>query len=305
MSAAEPTTPRTTEPKGRVERIEAGNRFTVSAAPRALRFLLSELRIIFTRRRNIAGLVVLAAVPILIAVAVKVSSNDGGGGGGGPSFIDSITQNGLFVAFAALVVELPLFLPLAVATIAGDAVAGEANQGTLRYLLTVPAGRTRLLGIKYLSIIIFSLVATAVVALSGTLIGLILFGGGPVTLLFGSQISFAAALGRLGLAVLYLAAGFAALGSLGLFISTLTEQPIGATVAIVLVNVAMFVCDTISQLDWLHPYLLTHWWTSFGDLLRDPISTDSIGRGLITAAVYAVVFWLAAWARFAGKDISS
>ncbi len=78
-----------------------------------------------------------------------------------------------------------------------------------------------------------------------------------------------------------------------MFISTLTEQPIGATVAIVLINVAMFVCDTISQLDWLHPYLLTHWWTSFGDLLRDPISTDSISRGLITAAVYAVVFWLA------------
>ena len=302
MSAAEPTTPAKTAPNGRVDRLETGSRFTVSAAPRALRFLLSELRIIFTRRRNIAGLAVLAAVPILIAVAVRVSSDNGGGG---PSFIDSITQNGLFVAFAALVVELPLFLPLAVATIAGDAVAGEANQGTLRYLLTVPAGRTRLLGVKYLSIIIFSVVATAVVALSGTLIGLILFGGGPVTLLFGSQISFAAALGRLGLAVLYLAAGFAALGALGLFISTLTEQPIGATVAIVLVNVAMFVCDTITQLDWLHPYLLTHWWTSFGDLLRDPISTDSISRGLITAAVYAVVFWLAAWARFAGKDILS
>ena len=301
MSAAEPDLPgpRT----GTVDRVEVGTRFAVSATPRPLRFLLSELRIIFTRRRNIASLVVLAVVPILIAIAVKVSRN--GGGGGGPSFIDSITQNGLFVAFAALVVELPLFLPLAVATIAGDAVAGEANQGTLRYLLTVPAGRTRLLGVKYLSIIIFSVVATAIVAIAGTLIGLILFGGGPVSLLFGSQISFAAALGRLGLAVLYLAAGFAALGALGLFISTLTEQPIGATVAIVLVNVAMFVCDTISQLDWLHPYLLTHWWTSFGDLLRDPISTDSISRGLITAAIYAVVFWLAAWARFSSKDISS
>lgn len=302
MSAADPRAATALDPAGRTDRIETGGRFTVSAAPRTLRFLLSELRIIFTRRRNIAGLGVIAAVPILIAIAVKVSSNNGGGG---PSFIDSITQNGLFVAFAALVVELPLFLPLAIATIAGDAVAGEANQGTLRYLLTVPAGRTRLLGIKYLSIIIFSVVATAIVAISGTLIGLLLFGGGPVSLLFGSQISFAAALGRLGLAVLYLAAGFAALGAVGLFISTLTEQPIGATVALVLVNVAMFVCDTISQLDWLHPYLLTHWWTSFGDLLRDPISTDNISRGLITAAVYAVVFWLAAWARFASKDISS
>ena len=96
-----------------------------------------------------------------------------------------------------------------------------------------------------------------------------------------------------------------ALGAIGLFISSLTEQPIGATVAIVLVNVLMFILDSISQLDFLHPWLLTHWWTAIGDLLRDPIATDSIQRGLLTALVYAGVFWLAAWARFSSKDISS
>ena len=110
-----------------------------------VRFLASELGLIFRRRRNIAGLAVLAVVPIILAVAVKTS---GGGGGGGPDFLDAIVGNGLFVAFAALTLELPLFLPLAVATIAGDSVAGEANIGTLRYLLTVPAGRTRLLVVK-------------------------------------------------------------------------------------------------------------------------------------------------------------
>ena len=100
------------------------------------RFLRSELRLIFRRRRNLAGLLVLAAVPVLIAVAVKVSV--AGRGDGGPDFFGSITENGLFVALAALTIELGLFLPLAVAAISGDAVAGEANLGTLRYLLTVP-----------------------------------------------------------------------------------------------------------------------------------------------------------------------
>src|SRR5689334_4153057 len=120
-----------------------------TAAPVALRrprpvsprFLRSELWLIFGRRRNWAGLAVLAAVPILIAVAVKVSP-PGGGGGGGPDFFASITSNGLFVALAALTVELPLFLPLAVAAISADTIAGEANLGTLRYLLTVPVGRS-------------------------------------------------------------------------------------------------------------------------------------------------------------------
>ena len=266
------------------------------------RFLRSELKIIFGRRRNIAGLGVLAVVPVILAVSVRVSAP---GQGAGPDFISAITGNGLFVAFAALALELPLFLPLAVSAISGDSVAGEANLGTLRYLLAIPAGRTRLLVIKYAAIVIFALAATLLVALVGSIMGLALFGGGDMTLLSGTQASLADGVWRLILSSLYLAAQFSALGAIGLFVSTLTEQPIGATIAIVLVNVMMFILDSISQLDWLHPWLLTHWWTAFGDLLRDPMATESIQRGLITALVYAGVFWLAAWARLSTKDISS
>ena len=266
------------------------------------RFLRSELKIIFGRRRNIAGLGVLAVVPVILAVSVRVSAP---GQGGGPDFISSITGNGLFVAFGALALELPLFLPLAVSAIAGDSVAGEANLGTLRYLLAIPAGRTRLLVIKYAAIVIFALAATLLVALVGSIMGLALFGGGDMTLLSGTQTSLSDGAWRLVLSSLYLAAQFSALGAIGLFVSTLTEQPIGATIAIVLVNVMMFILDSISQLDWLHPWLLTHWWTAFGDLLRDPMATESIQRGLLTASVYAGVFWLAAWARLSTKDISS
>jgi ABC-2 type transport system permease protein len=275
----------------------------VGAAPRARispRFLLSELKIIFGRRRNLAGMAVLAVVPVIIAIAIRSS-----GGDGGPDFISGITGNGLFVAFGALAAELPLFLPLAVSAIAGDAVAGEANLGTLRYLLTIPVGRTRLLLTKYLAIVIFACTATALVALVGAVMGLALFGAGPMTTLSGTSVSFGSSVLRLVLTCGYLAAGFSALGALGLFISTLTEQPIGATIAVVLINVMMFICDSISQLDWLHPWLLTHWWIAFGDLLREPMVTDDVQRGLLTAAVYAVVFWLAAWARLSTKDISS
>jgi ABC-2 type transport system permease protein len=266
------------------------------------RFLRSELKIIFGRRRNIAGLGVLAVVPVILAVSVRLSSPSGEGG---VDIISGITGNGLFVAFAALALELPLFLPLAVSAISGDSVAGEANLGTLRYLLVIPAGRTRLLVIKYTAIVIFALVATLIVALVGTIMGLGLFGGGDMTLLSGTQTSMADGVWRLLLSSFYLAAQFSALGAIGLFVSTLTEQPLGATIAIVLVDVLMFILDSISQLDWLHPWLLTHWWTAFADLLRDPMATESIQRGLITAVVYAGVFWLAAWARLSTKDISS
>lgn len=273
----------------------------LSARLLPLRFLRSELGLIFWRRRNLAGLGVLAAVPIILAIAVKTS----GGGGGGPDFVSSIVGNGLFVAFAALTVELPLFLPLAVATIAGDSVAGEANLGTLRYLLTVPVGRTRLLAVKYAAIVIFAGAAVGLVALVGSLIGLALFGGGELILLSGTTASLGEAVGRLLLTSAYLACGLSALGAIGLFVSTLTEQPIGATVAVVLVNLMMIICDSVDQLAWLHPWLLTHWWLAFGDLLRDPIATAEIQRGLVTFGAYAVVFWLLAWARFTVKDVTS
>ena len=259
------------------------------------RFLRSELKIIFGRRRNIAGMGVLAAVPVIVAIATYISSPSSSGG---PDFIIAIAGNGLFVAFGALALELPLFLPLAVSAIAGDSVAGEANLGTLRYLLAIPAGRTRLLVIKYTAIVIFALAATFLVAAVGSIMGLVLFGGGDMTLLSGTQTSLADSLWRLVLSSLYLAVQFSALGAIGLFVSTLTEQPIGATIAIVLVDVMMFILDSIAQLDWLHPWLLTHWWTAFGDLLRDPIATESIQRGLMTALVYTAVFWAAAWAKF-------
>ncbi len=267
-----------------------------------LRFLRSELGIIAGRRRNLAGLGVLAVVPVVLAIAVRLSEPSGGDG---PPFIAAITGNGLFVAFAALAIELPIFLPLAIGVIAGDSVAGEANIGTLRYLLTIPAGRTRLLAVKFAAIVISALVATLVVAGVGAAMGLALFGGGPMTLLSGTQTSLADGVGRLLLTCFYLTVQLSALGAIGLFISTLTEQPIGATVAVVLVNVMMFVLDSIPQIAWLHPWLLVHWWTAFGNLLRDPMATEDITRGLVTAAVYAAVFWLAAWARFSGKDVTS
>jgi ABC-2 type transport system permease protein len=267
------------------------------------RFLRSELGLIFRRRRNLAGLLVLAGVPVLVSVAVKVSAPDRERGG--PDFFSSITENGLFVALASLTLELGLFLPLAVAAISGDSVAGEANTGTLRYLLTVPVHRARLLGVKFLAVVVFSLVATLTVTVTGVVMGLALFGGGDMTLLSGSQISFSEGLLRVLAATTYLAFCFASLGAVGLFISTLTEQPIGAMIAVVIFSTTSFILDTIPQVSWVHPFLITHNWLAFGDLFRDPIAWPGVQHGLYVAAAYMVVFWLAGWARFGTKDVTS
>ena len=275
---------------------------TRRATPVSSRLLRSELGLIAGRRRNQAGLLVLAVVPIVLAIAVKVTSP---GAGRGPDFLSSITANGLFVPLAALTLELPLFLPLAIAVLSGDAIAGEANIGTLRYLLAVPVNRTRLLVVKFVSLAIGAFWGVLTVAVVGAVIGIALFGTGPLTTLSGTQVPFGEAVWRLLLVMLYITVCLAALAAVGLFISTLTEQPIGAMVAVVIFSTLSFILDSVPQLEWLHPWLLVHDWTAFGDLLRDPPLWDTVLRGLGVDAAYAVVFWLLAWARFAGKDVTS
>lgn len=266
------------------------------------RFLRSELRLMFGRRRNIAGLGVLAAVPIIIGLATYYT---GSGGRGGSGFLSQATNNGLFVGLAALTVELPLFLPLAVAVIAGDTVAGEANTGTLRYLLATPVQRSRLLAVKYVATLIFTVACVLLIAVVGVVLGLILFGAGPVTLLSGTQVSTGVGLWRLLLVCGYMVICLAALAAIGLFVSTLTEQPIGATIGVVAVAIVSQILDAINELSVIHPYLPTHYWLAFGDLLRDPIATEQITLGIVSAAIYTAIFLAAAWARFGSKDVTS
>jgi ABC-2 type transport system permease protein len=274
------------------------------AAGRAwLRYARSELGLVFRRRRSVALLAVAAAVPVLIGVALRLAAPRGGGGGG-PAFFSQVTGNGLFLSFAALTVLLTLVLPLVVSVVSGDSIAGEASYGTLRYVLTVPAGRTRLLLTKYLVITVFALCATAVVTLASVIAGLALFPVGPMTLLSGTTVSIADGLVRLGFVTLYVAAAMASLGAIGLALSTLTEHPIGAIAATAIIAVASEVIDNVPQFGAVHSYLPTHWWTSFDSLLRTPIATGDLMHGLLSFAVYAVIFGGFAWARFTSADVS-
>ena len=188
--------------------------------------LASELALLFRRRRTWAMLAALAAVPILIGVAVRLSS--GPDTGHGPPFLDRVAGNGVFTALVGMLACIPLFLPLTIAVVAGDAIAGEAAHGTLRYLLLAPVSRPRLLVVKYIVAAVFCLAAVCVVALAGVLIGLALFPVGPVTMISGDVVSLGQGLGRIGLVAVYVAVSLLGLSALGLFISTLTDVPIGA-----------------------------------------------------------------------------
>ncbi|MET9291531.1 ABC transporter permease [Streptomyces sp. NPDC003077] len=273
----------------------------------SLGLLRSEIGTTFRRWRTRTLLIVLAGVPVLVGIAVKIETSDGGsmGGGGGPAFVSQITNNGLFLVFTSLAATLPVFLPLAIGVVAGDAIAGEAGSGTLRYLLVAPAGRTRLLLVKYATTLVFCLVATLVVAASALVVGALLFPLGEVTLLSGTSVPFVEGLLRALVIAGVVALSLIGVAALGLFVSTFTNSGIAAMATTVGVLITVQILDTIPQMHAIQPYLFSHYWLSFADLLRDPVYWDQLQKNLGLQGLYALVFGSAAWARFTTRDITA
>lgn len=278
--------------------------------PGLRRLYWSELKLVFGRPRNKAMLAVLGVVPIAFGILFRLTINSlnssNGGGGDGPAFLNSLAGNGVFLALVVLAFMLTvLMLPLVVAVVAGDAIAGEAALGTLRGLLTVPAGRARLLAVKYASILTFCLAACLLVAAVALIMGLALFPSGPVTTLSGTTVSLGAGVLRVLVVALYCAAALASLGTIGLAASTLTQHPVGAIAALLVVVVGSEIADQVPQLSGIHPYLPSHFWLAWADLFRAPVVWSAIGHGLLSFAVYFAIFGAVAWARFTSADITS
>ena len=269
-----------------------------------IRLFLSELKVMFTRRRTWAMLAAIALIPILLAVAVALSSARLAPGEG-PPFLVEVTQNGLFTGFTAMMLAMPLFLPLTVSVVAGDTIAGEAGLGTLRYLLISPVGRVRLLVTKYLASLVFILAGTFTLMIVGAAIGAILFPVGPVTLLSGFTISIFEAFGRMALVALYTTVSLSGMAAVGLFISTLTTVPVGAMTATLVTSGVSNILGNIPQLEWMHSWLFTYYWPYFADLLRAPIEWGSMLNNIVLQLGWIAVFGALAYGRFTTKDILS
>jgi ABC-2 type transport system permease protein len=277
-----------------------------SAPVRAwLRFFRSELRLVFGRRRNLWLLAVVAVFPVIIGVGMRLATDSGHAGGPSVAYISQLAGNGIFLSFVALTLLLVLVMPLAVAVVAGDSIAGEAGYGTLRHLLAVPVGRARILAVKYAVIVVFALAVAFAVAGVALATGAVLFPFGPVTLLSGTTVPLADGIIRLLFVTLYVAAAMASLGAIGLALSTFTEHAIGAIAALAFVMVISEVLDNVPQFAAIHPYLPTHWWNSFDALLRMPVDTRTLLHGLLSFGVYLLLAGSAAWARLSTVDMTS
>jgi ABC-2 type transport system permease protein len=268
-----------------------------------------ELAKLYRRPRTWLSLLLLIALPATVA-GFLATTDIAPRPGTGPAFLSAVLSNGALFPAAALAIVLPLFLPLAVAVVAGESIAGEAQDGTLRYLLVRPVGRTRLLLAKLVAVTAFTLTAVVLVAVTAHVLGTQLFGPGSLTSTSlpstsGTTLTTAQASWRTALAVVYVGWSMLGVAAVALFLSTLTDSPLAAALGAVALLVASTVLVGLEAAQSVRPYLPTRYWLAFVDLFRDPVLWRDLLRGSLLQAVYVLVFLAAAWANFTTKDITS
>jgi ABC-2 type transport system permease protein len=275
------------------------------------------------RPRNWVSIALLCGLPVLVAVFVVVTHLVPPPGQG-PTLLSDVLSSGDLYPAAALAIVLPVFLPIAVAVVGGDAIAGEAGSGMLRYLLARPVGRARLLWAKLVALVVYVVTAVVLVAVTAYLTGIALFGAAPVsaptgggtlaapspvaaaaTSLSGTALSPADLVLRIVGAVGFIAVSMLGVGAIALFLSTVTNSPLAAALGALAALITSQVLVTLNSADAVAPYLPTRYWLAWIDFFREPILWRNIDRGLAVQAVYVVVFLGAAWAHFATKDITS
>jgi ABC-2 type transport system permease protein len=267
-----------------------------------------ELVKLFGRRRTWVAIFLINLLPSIVC-ALLAWTRIAPPPGQGPAFLSAVVANGSLFAIAALAIVLPLFLPIAVSVIGGDAIAGEAQEGTLRYLLVRPVGRTGLLVAKLVALVALILVSVFTVVGIGFGLGHLLLGDAPLSQamvsISGSLLTPGQVAWRTGAAIALVSFSMLGVAAMALFLSTVTDSPLSASLGAMAFLIGSSLLLTVDAARPLQPYLPTRYWLSFVDLYRDPILWSQIERGVALQAVYVVALLTAAWANFATRDITS
>jgi ABC-2 type transport system permease protein len=276
-----------------------------------LRLIRVELVKQLRRPRTWVVLAFVIIVPIIITVALKAnppSLNDDGGDGrnGGVRFFYLASQSGLLVPIATLRVMSEFFLVVIFCLFAGDSIASEAGWGNLRFLLTRPIGRGKLLAAKLVVAAFYSALATALIVVSGLIAGGIAFGYEGISIpLLGISMSVGTILGKIALSAVLAAWGIAGIAAFAFMLSTMMDNSAGAimgAVGLYIVTSILGAIDSIGPIRYGFPTFYNGAWA---DLFRGADFGGDMVRNVVAQIPYLIVFvGIGLW-WFRRKDVTS
>jgi ABC-2 type transport system permease protein len=268
------------------------------------------------RPRSLVTLAALAALAALLTTVIGISR---------PALAERIgdwgsvvtNTTGLTMPLITLSAMLLFLLPLAVAIFAGEAVAGEASWGSLRYLLARPVSRWRVLGAKVTLAALFSVTAVVIVVLIAVATGTAAFGWHRLTvvdlqhtspfIVASAGFSPGAALARIVLASCFIVWSLSSTFAFALLLSTVTTSPFSAVAGGLGFTLVSRALDNVPGLHALSPWLPvtdanSTLWTGF---FTRPMQTAGLAHALEVQAVYTAVFLGLAFLRFSRADVLS
>jgi ABC-2 type transport system permease protein len=264
-----------------------------------------ELRRQFKRRRTIGVFALMVALPVVLIAALQLGASDNAQQNSRINLVDVATASGLNFTLFVLFATTGFFLVVVFALFFGDTVASEAQWGSLRYTLATPVPRMRLLRQKWYAALVLSVGAFLLLVGVALVAGGIAFGFGDIETPVGVTLGQGDGLLRLAGMVGYLTVHLLVVGTLGFWLSTITDAPLAAVGGAIFTMFVFAILDQVEQLGSLRDWFPTAGEFAWTDLLQTPVDSADLFRGVIQSLVYAAVFTALAFRHFARRDVTS
>ena len=260
-----------------------------------------ELRKLVSQKRTYLGFGLAIVLPLIFVIVQSLRhSHDHGEN----IFASQITHSGLATPVLMLLFLSVFMLPLIASLVAGDIVAAEDGNGTLKTILTRSVDRGQVFASKALAAVTYAAVAVFLSAAVATAAGVAAWGFNSVITYSGTVVSPSEGLLLVFAAnTCYLIPLFA-VASIGVLLSTVTRNSAAAVVGAVGVTILLFIIAQIPGLEGIRPYLLTEQYEAWHGLLRTPTDWAPIWHSLWVCALYAGPALLAGYLVFLRRDVA-
>jgi ABC-2 type transport system permease protein len=261
-----------------------------------------ELRKLVSQKRTYLGLGLAVILPLIFVIVQSLQNRRDRGGEN--IFASQITHSGLATPVLMLLFLSVFMLPLIASLVAGDIVAAEDGNGTLKTLLTRSVDRGQVFAAKTLAALTYATIAVFLSAAVATVAGIAAWGFNSVTTYSGTVVPASEGLLLVFAAnAVYLIPLFA-VASLGVLLSTATRNSAAAVVGAVGIVILLFIIAQIPGLEGVKPYLLTEQFENWHGLLRTPTDWGPIAHSAWVCALYGVPALIAGYLVFLRRDVA-
>lgn len=244
---------------------------------------------------------ILLALPLIVVGAFAL----GDGGDGGQRFSDLATLGAGNFGIFMLLVSAPLLILIVGALFVGDPVPSEASWASLRYLLTAPVPRARLLTSKLVVGLGFTALALVVLLSWVLVVGAVFYGWEPLNLQAGGALEWPQTLARLGIAAVYIFVSQLPFAAIAFWMGVRTDAPLAAVGVAVLSSIVSSILDSLDALGDYRRALPNHYAFEWVGIFVQDADYAALLPGVLWALLYATVFVALAYHHFARKDVLS